>query len=368
MKRLAAVLRAGIILIVGVTLLAPTLWAQRNLTTPRQSPHASVSQRIGLSDITIDYARPAVRERAIWGGLVPYGMASGQPFNFNNPFPWRAGANENTTITFTHDVTVQGTAIPAGTYGFHIIPAESGPWTLIFNKDNAAWGSFFYDAAKDQARVTVTPVAAGHREWLQYGFEEITPASVVAYLHWEKMKVPFKIELDVNQIVLENMRTELTNLAGFNSQAWLQAAQYCLQNDFNHAEALAWVDKSMAAGQNVRNMSVKSRLLGKMGKTDEAARLTGDILKEATANGLEVDNNAAGYTYLFDGDAQTAIKIFKINVKKYPQSWNTYDSLADGYHRDGNTKEAISHYQKALDMAPAGQKVRIQGVLEQLKG
>jgi hypothetical protein len=161
----------------------------------RASLKASVMQRLGTNtDITIDYSRPGVKGRKIWGGLVPYGMAPGTQESGGKPFPWRAGANENTTIEVSKDVLIEGKQLPAGKYGIHMIPSEK-EWTIIFSKNNSAWGSFSYNQAEDALRVTVTPVKAPHMEWLTYGFDDLAGTSATAYLRWDNLKVPFKIKL-----------------------------------------------------------------------------------------------------------------------------------------------------------------------------
>lgn len=162
---------------------------------PRPSLMASVHQRLGTdTDITVVYSRPGVKDRAIWGELVPYGLAPGNDYSNGIPFPWRAGANENTTFECTGDLLVEGQRLSAGKYGLHMIPTE-GSWTIIFSKKNAEWGSYSYDESEDALRVTVTPVAAPHQEWLVYGFEDLAGTSATAYLHWEELKVPFRMEL-----------------------------------------------------------------------------------------------------------------------------------------------------------------------------
>jgi hypothetical protein len=161
----------------------------------RPSLKAGVMQRLGAdTDITIEYSRPGVKGRKIWGALVPYGMAPGNQYSKNQPFPWRAGANENTTISFSKDVLIEGKPLPAGKYGLHMIPSEK-EWTIVFSKNNSAWGSFSYKPEEDALRVTVTPVAAPFEEWLSYGFDDLAGKSATAFLRWEKLKVPFKISL-----------------------------------------------------------------------------------------------------------------------------------------------------------------------------
>lgn len=164
--------------------------AQRTKRQTDASPAAQVVQRIGLYDVKVTYARPGVKGREVWNtNLVPYN---------GKPTPWRAGANENTTFEFESNVKIEGKALPAGKYGFHIIPTET-TWTLIFSKDNAAWGSFRYKAENDVLRVDVTPGEGPMQEWLVYGFDNLADTSATAYLAWEKKKITFKIELDVAQ-------------------------------------------------------------------------------------------------------------------------------------------------------------------------
>jgi hypothetical protein len=166
--------------------------AQNN--EPRKSPKAKVSQVIGLdTEITFEFSRPGVKGRAIWGELVPWGMEPGNKYSDNKPFPWRGGANENTTISLNKNVLIEGIDVPAGKYSLHFIPGKE-KWSVMLNSVNDQWGSYRYDAEKDVAKFEVTPEEAPHQEWLNYGFEDYSGTSAEAYLHWEKVKVPFKIE------------------------------------------------------------------------------------------------------------------------------------------------------------------------------
>ena len=162
---------------------------------PQKSPKASVMQRVGAdTDIVIDYSRPAVKGRKIWGDLVPYGMYPGNKYSKEKPFPWRAGANQNTTIEFNHDLKIEGQKIAAGKYGIHMLVSEKNV-EIMFNKANDAWGSYSYNADENTLVVTVTQVKAGDTEWLEYGFDNLSDNSATAYLQWEKIKIPFKIVL-----------------------------------------------------------------------------------------------------------------------------------------------------------------------------
>jgi hypothetical protein len=182
----------GLVVVLAVGLaVSSTAFAQEKKV--RLSLHASVSQTLGVeTEITFDYSRPGVKGRKIWGELVPYGLAPGNEYSEGKPFPWRAGANEKTTIALSGDVTVDGKPLPAGKYSIHMIPSEKD-WIVIFNKVSEGWGSFDYDEAQDALRVTVTPVDAPFQEWLRFGFDDLAGTSAVAFLHWEKLKVPFTI-------------------------------------------------------------------------------------------------------------------------------------------------------------------------------
>ncbi len=326
-----------------------SLIAQQGITLPRVSQHATVSQRIGVVDITIDYHRPLVNGREIWGALVPYNGV------------WRAGANENTTISFSHTVKIDGKNVPAGTYGLHMIPTEN-QWEIILNKDFRAWGSFFYKEENDLMRFSAAPKATDFTELLTFSFDEVTPNSTTAVLRWEKLKVPFTIEIDLNKLVVEDINQQLTSLPGFFWQGWNQAANYCYQNNVMLEQGLEWADRSIQINKNVTNTFTKAVILDELGRNDEANQLK----VEAFENANENDVNALGYQFLFAGKTDEAIEIFKKNVEMNPDSWNVYDSLGEGYMNKGENKLAIEFYTKALDMAPENQHERIKGALNQL--
>ena len=164
----------------------PIVRAQETKRRIDSSPRAETVQRIGVFDVKVTYHRPGVKGREIWDtNIVPYN---------GNPMPWRAGANENTVFEFETDVKIDGQLLPAGKYGFHIIPTATA-WTLIWSTDNAGWGSFRYKPENDALRIQVTPTEGPHEEWLRYGFDELTATSATGYLAWEKKRVSFKIEL-----------------------------------------------------------------------------------------------------------------------------------------------------------------------------
>jgi len=194
------------------------------LNLPRPSQQAVLTQRIGITDITINYHRPLVNKRTVWGGLVPYGQV------------WRAGANENTTIDFTDAVTIEGQPLPKGTYGLHMIPGEN-EWTVIFSKNSTSWGSFTYDQAEDALRVTVKPQTTDFNEALSYDFDDIGSDSSVIRLRWEKVAVPFKVGVNTHEIVTQNLQHQLRGLAQYTWDGWDDAANYLLQEKIDFDEA-----------------------------------------------------------------------------------------------------------------------------------
>jgi tetratricopeptide (TPR) repeat protein len=323
---------------------------QTPLTLPQASPAATVSQTIGLTEIDISYHRPAVAGRKIWGALVPYGDV------------WRAGANENTTIRFSTPVTVDGKKLEAGTYGLHMIPGEK-EWTVIFSNMSVAWGSFSYDPKEDAARVTVAPHPSQLEERLSYRFDNPTDSSVEASMHWEKVAVSFKIEADTPKIAVDSLRGQLRGLPRFSWQGWNQAAGYCAEHGINLDEALRWSDESIRLGESFQNLRVKALLLEKKGDPKGAETLRAQAFKVAG----ERDLNTYGYQLLAQRKYDEAVAIFQRNTREHPQSWNVWDSLAEGYANQGDKKAAIDNYTKALKMAPDTQKERIEKEISRLK-
>lgn len=320
------------------------------LTLPQASPKASISQMVGLTEIGITYHRPAVNKRTVWGDLVPYDQV------------WRAGANENTTISFSTPVTVNGKPLPAGTYGLHMIPTK-GDWTIAFSNVNTAWGSFSYDEKEDALRVTAKPEAAGFEERMSYRFDDPTEKSVKVTMHWEKLAVPFTVEADTPSVVVASLRNELRGLPRFGWQGWNGAAAYAMRNKVNLDEALTWADRSISMNENFTNLRTKAGILELKGDTKTAADLRAKSLTIAT----EADINTHGYQLLGAGKTDEAIEFFRKNVKDYPQSWNTYDSLAEAYDRKGDKKLAAENYRKAQSMTKdPDQKKRIAGILARI--
>ncbi len=327
-----------------------TVMAQLN--TPQGSQMASVMQRVGTTDITITYSRPAVNDREIWGKLVPYGM-NNLGFGTSKAAPWRAGANENTTITFTHDAKIEGKSITAGTYGLHINVKDADNATLILSKDTDAWGSYFYDPANDALRVDVKLKDVTHTELLTYEFNDVNKNSTTAELAWGKKAIPFKIDMDVTDIVLEDIRGQFKGETGFTRQNWEQAASFSMNNGGDLDEALGWVNTALEgqffSEKTVNGLAIKAQILQKKGDMEGYGKTMDEAATMANANQI----NRMGYAMITAKDYDRAVKYFSMNVENDPKNANWYDSLGEAYKAKGDNKKAIKHFKKALALNPA---------------
>lgn len=330
--------RYVVALMVSATVLVGAVAAEAQsaiLKLPDVSQHARFTQRIGLTDITIDYHRPLVNGRKIFGGLLAYGKV------------WRAGANENTIFEVTDAVTINGQPLPKGTYGLHMVPGESS-WIVIFSKNSSSWGSFTYDQTEDALRVTVVPRTIENHEVLTYEFDDPQPNSVVVTMCWEKIAVPFRIEANTPQITEDRLRSQLRGRAQFEWQPWMEAANYLLSNNLKPEEALEWANESIQNEDRFENEITKSRALEALGRKDEA-RATRD---KAIAIGtqLQVQNFARGLQA--QGRQQEAMELFRFNIKKDPNSWIAHNEAARIAVAKGDFDTATKEMKLALAAAP----------------
>jgi tetratricopeptide (TPR) repeat protein len=217
---------------------------------PRESPPASVSQVIGVTEVTIKYDRPAVKGREIWGKLVPYDKV------------WRAGANEATTITFSTDVKIEGQPLRAGSYALFMIPTPT-EWAIIFSKAPKQWGAFTYQETQDALRVKVKPLTTELQERLLYNFPIVAADSAQVALHWEKLKVPFNVTVDTVAQTMARVKR------GFYWQAGWFAANYFYQNK-QLDEALKWANAAIALEESAGNHILKAKILAELKHYDEA--------------------------------------------------------------------------------------------------
>ncbi|GAB6282277.1 MAG: DUF2911 domain-containing protein [Ignavibacterium sp.] len=237
-----------VLICIGNILILP-----QEILTPRLSPLSEISQFIGISKVTIKYSRPAVRNRVIWDSLVPYNQV------------WRTGANENTTITFSHPVLIDGNLIDKGTYGIYTIPNKN-EWIIIFSKDNNLWGSDKYNQANDALRINAKPQTNEFTDRLTFDFQDVTDSSAFVILKWEKVKVAFPIQFDTKNLVLNNIKDK------FNWSLPNTAATYILNNQLDYNEGLKFVNQSIMIEENYSNLKTKARLLEKLNQKSEAIK------------------------------------------------------------------------------------------------
>lgn len=360
-----------VLLAAATLLLVTTAFAQLTMPPSGGNKKAVVGERIGITDVTINYDRPGVkgREGKIWGELVHKGFTD-LGFGTSKAAPWRAGANENTTIEFSTPVTIEGQALPAGKYGFFIAydPQEC---TLIFSKNTTSWGSFFYDPKEDALRVKVKPQPLDRSvEWLTYSFDNETNAGATIALTWEKLSIPFKVETDYVNLQLESFRRELRSEKMFNPgwQSFNQAAFFCLQNNVNLEEGLDWANRSIGEffiGQkNFTTLMTKAELLKKLNRAGEAEPVTKEALSIATVQEL----HAYARRLLQMKKSKEAFDVFKMNYDKNPNVYTAQVGMARGYSAIGDYKKALNYAQKALPNAPVkSEKNNIEQIIKTLQ-
>ena len=397
-----------------LTLAGIALWgwttAQTQLTeTPDVSQAASVMQQIGLTRIQVDYHRPSVQGRTVWGELIPYGQV------------WRGGANENTTITFSTEVVINDQSLAAGCYGLHFLVMEDQA-TVIFSNNHTSWGSFSYSEDEDALRVTVPIVAAAPpQEWLTYSFNDLKPATATCSVTWGDRSIAFQIGVDVHETVVADLQEQLRSKAGWSWQGWHEAAGYCLNNNTHLSQGLQWAVRSVVMNPNGPNIirkaqltsaaqslqgnqaidaqmqsiqsdldrgnvtwkeysaaasyaagkarldeagiwadvaikqgggmtpaMVKVNILEKQGKSGPAKELK----EKAIAAGSNQELNTYGYQLLYGGKTKEAVEIFEANVAKNGDDPNVWDSLGEGYLMSGEMAKASEALKKCLSLNP----------------
>jgi tetratricopeptide (TPR) repeat protein len=320
------------------------------LKLPDASQQAQVTQRIGLTDVTIAYHRPLARGRKIFGGLIAYDQV------------WRAGANQNTIIEFSDPVTIEGQALPKGVYGLHMIPGETS-WVVIFSKNSSSWGSFTYDKAEDALRVTVKPQGIGNVEALVYDFDDLKPNSAVITMRWEKVAVPFKVEVNTSATVEASLHNQLRGRVGFEWQAWTDAANYLLNNSLNPEEAAKYADRSIDIEDRFENEMTKSRALTALGRKEEA-RAARD---KAIALGNQSQLHDFGRGLQMQGHQDEALELFQSNVKKDPNSWIGHNEAARIAVSKGDYDTALKEMKLATASSPEALKTQHADLVRRLE-
>ena len=325
--------------------------AQNDLNLPDASQAATIKQRIALTDVTIDYHRPLVNGRKIWGALVPYGQV------------WRAGANENTTFEITDPVTIEGQALAKGTYGLHMIPTAD-TWTIIFSKTNTGWGSYSYKPDEDVLRVTVKPRAlTDNEEALEYEFEDLKPTSATVTLKWEKVAVPFKIAV-TDETTLANIEAQMKGRGQFTWQAPDEAATFCLTHNINLEGALKWADMSIANEERFDNLSTKVDLLKALHKDDDANKTWAKAMEKASS----VQLYSYGRRQMNSKKLDEGLNILKEVAKRWPN--DIYGHLAQARLKSstGDFPGAAEEMKKAQSTATSdAQKTALQPLIDRLQ-
>jgi len=342
-------------LFIALLFIASNTFAQLDLPPSGGNPRATISEEVGITSITIKYSRPDVKKREgkIWGdgNVVTYGFSTQSFITNKNTSPWRAGANENTLITFEHDVKIEGQPLKAGTYGLFMAMGADNI-TIIFSTQTEAWGSFYYDEKYDALRVNVKPVALDKSvEWLKYEFVEQHEKSCVIAMQWEKVSVPFKVEVDVDNIVLARLREQLNSRLGFNPSLIMTATQFCFNKNINLDEALEWSKRAINGngGQKtyitLRNLATAYEKLNRLPEADSTMN---EALLIATAN----QYTAYGRILITQKRNDKALEVFIAAQKRYGDIFGVNSGLMNGYSAKGDFKNAIKNAEKAMAQAP----------------
>jgi hypothetical protein len=343
-------------------------FSQLDLPPSGNNARATVTEEVGITSISIKYSRPDVngREGKIYGEgnafPVSYGFTSQNLVNNKNTQPWRAGANENTTITFEHNVKVEGKDIKAGTYGLHMA-VWPDKVTVIFSTQSAAWGSFFYDEKFDALRVDVKPVKLDKSvEFLKYEFIEQKPKYCVIALQWEMLSVPFRVDVDVDNIVIARLREEVTGQKGFNAFNMLAAANYCINNNINLEEGLAWAQRA-AGTKTFATLNVLSNAYAKNNKQQQSDSAMNEALVFANPN----QYLGAGRSQITAKRLDRALEIFNANQKKNGDVYAVNAGFMSYYSAKADYKKALEYAEKALTQAAEPQKATMNANIAKLK-
>jgi hypothetical protein len=346
--------------------------AQMTLPPSGNNQKSEVSQYLGLVKVSIQYSSPDVAGREIWGKLVPYGLNNlgfGKSTDAN-PSPWRAGANENTVITFSHDVQVEGKPLKAGSYGLHMIAAPEGQdWVVIFTSATGAWGSFNYVPSDEVLRVSVKAVPCEHNEFLTYDFTDRLQNNATARLKWEKLSVPFKISVpNGDDLYVQKLREEFTGIKAFtNWQNGVSAVNFCANKKLNLEEALGWAQNYI--DRNVKYFPIynsKANVLAAMGKQADADAVMKEAINLPDATVGQITNY--GRTLITQKREKDALPVFEVALKRFPGNPVALGALGRGWSANGDNKKAMKFLQDALKAETApNNKTAIEGLIKKLE-
>lgn len=343
-------------LLLAFTLSSPTLQAQLlSLPDGGVNQKSWAGQRVGVTDIDIHWNAPGVkgREGKIWGTSVAHYGFVDIGFGTAKSSPWRAGANECTTMEFSTDVTIEGKPLAAGKYGF-FVALYPDSCTLIFSGNANGWGTYFYKPEEDVLKVTVRQQKdlPQSREWLAYTFSKPTERSVEVALEWERWRIPFTVAIDLEKTTVASIRRQLSGAMGFDPPSMQAAAQWCLNHDVNLEEALVWAerttDPNLGGQQTFAALSTKAGLERKLGRTADADK----SMQAAVDKASVIDLHGYGRQLIAQKKYPEALAVFQQNFEKAGGAWPTQVGLMRGYSAVGDVKKALEHAEAALKQAP----------------
>ena len=337
-----------------------------------------VTQYIGsIVKVTVNYSSPNVhgpdgsdRTGKIWGTTVAhYGMIK-QGFGLDNPSPWRAGANESTTIEFSHDVTIDGKPLPAGKYGLFLMLNETGPWTWIFSKNTSGWGSYYYSDKEDVLRVETQPTDHPYTEWLSYNFTDRETDHATLELQWELKSIPMHIAVsNIKEVYVTQLEKEFQGSSSFIAANFVSAAQWLLQEDYNLPKALEWINRSedgFFGRKDFNSLTTKAQVLMKLDKSTEAMATIEQAIHMPDVNATQI--HQVGRSLLGIGKKEEALKVFTSNYEMNKGVWPTNVGMARGLSAVGRYDEALKYATAALEEAPDEQnKTNLSKMIEKLK-
>lgn len=355
MKRFPAAAVAALLVLSG----RPARAFDITVPPPGGAQRSTVVQHLGLVTVSVDYSSPRVtsqggenRKGKIWGDLVPYGLHD-LGYNDCKQCPWRAGANESTVFTTSHDVKVQGKPLAAGSYGLFMILAKDGGVTVIFSKRSTAWGAYWYDPAEDVLRVESKLEPSAYHETLTYEFDERFLGRAVVALKWEEKRIPLEITVDEPLALYEaRIKEQLKGGAGFQWQNALQAAQFSLDHKYDYKQGLEWAERAahspFGGQENTATLIALGQLQMANGKPEATA-----TLEKATALVTQPgDAYRIGRPLIAQKKFAEGLAVFKVADKRWPGQWPLDVGFLRAYAGLGDKAKALESGKRALAKAP----------------
>jgi len=224
---------------------------------PVPSPGSKLEQKVGLTDVTIEYSRPGMKGRKIFGDLVAYDKV------------WRFGANKNTMITFSTDVVIKGKDLKAGTYSVFATPKKDGEWTIAFNTDTEQWGAGNYTNDKDAISVKVKPAKHEKQETFTLEINDIHSNGATISMLWEEVEINIPFKVNTDQIALNNIEAAIKEGKDLD-QVHYKAARYFHGTKNDDKKALEHVEASLKVKEGFRALFLRAQIHLAAGKNKEA--------------------------------------------------------------------------------------------------